>query len=302
MQHNFEAALSLLESQGAVSCDAKAHIIQLCESLKHGNDEASETESCSSDTECSRLAGADSDNTQNAVSRKKTFKPASSKRQQLTDVEAVEIFKLRPKPRKGGAPQRGSMLLCKSLAPKYGVSAKTIRDVWRGRTWLHATEHLWTEEEKKQRTENLRRAAACQQESQCKEAESGCRAQVGQERMGWSGPMAVHGLSSAMNPSPMQCPAANLSFPLFMPCPIFQQNLNSNMVCGGSSWAALRGLAPCSLACPAPTPSWPGCGGGSWASGAGAATVHPAILSLLLSAGRSGGGGMGLLGLPLMRG
>ena len=44
------------------------------------------------------------------------------------------------------------MLLCKIIAPKYGVSPKTIRDIWRGRTWLHATEHLWTEEDKGQKS------------------------------------------------------------------------------------------------------------------------------------------------------
>ena len=39
------------------------------------------------------------------------------------------------------------MLHCKAVAPKYGVTPKTIRDVWSGRSWAEATRHLWTEEE-----------------------------------------------------------------------------------------------------------------------------------------------------------
>jgi hypothetical protein len=29
------------------------------------------------------------------------------------------------------------------LSAKYGVSAKTIRDIWNGRTWTSATSSLW---------------------------------------------------------------------------------------------------------------------------------------------------------------
>jgi hypothetical protein len=32
------------------------------------------------------------------------------------------------------------------LALKYGVSAKTVRDVWNKKTWADATAHLWKEE------------------------------------------------------------------------------------------------------------------------------------------------------------
>ena len=31
------------------------------------------------------------------------------------------------------------MLHCKSIAPKYGVTPKTIRDVWSGRSWAKTT-------------------------------------------------------------------------------------------------------------------------------------------------------------------
>jgi hypothetical protein len=83
------------------------------------------------------------------------FKPSSSKRQQLTAEEAAEIYKMRPKVENyGKRPKRGSMIRCKSIAPKFGVSAKTIRDIWRGRTWFEATRHLWTAEEKQRRAIN----------------------------------------------------------------------------------------------------------------------------------------------------
>mmetsp|Transcript_130560 Transcript_130560/g.194451 ORF Transcript_130560/g.194451 Transcript_130560/m.194451 type:complete len:351 (-) Transcript_130560:71-1123(-) len=79
----------------------------------------------------------------------RTVKPASSKRQQLTVEEAAEIYSLRP--RNSFDVLRGSMAHCRTLAPRYGVTPKTIRDVWSGRTWAEATRHLWTEEEVTQR-------------------------------------------------------------------------------------------------------------------------------------------------------
>mmetsp|Transcript_23177 Transcript_23177/g.75414 ORF Transcript_23177/g.75414 Transcript_23177/m.75414 type:complete len:325 (+) Transcript_23177:184-1158(+) len=82
---------------------------------------------------------------------KRSVKPASSKRQQLTAEEACEIYMLRPTLNKDGSMRRGSMLHCKSVAPKYGVTPKTIRDVWSGRSWAEATKHLWTPEEVKRR-------------------------------------------------------------------------------------------------------------------------------------------------------
>jgi hypothetical protein len=75
------------------------------------------------------------------------FKPAGSKRQQLTPEDAVEIFAMRPKDKGTRLTKRGSMLKCKIIGPKYGVSPKTIRDIWRGRTWKDATKTQWTLED-----------------------------------------------------------------------------------------------------------------------------------------------------------
>jgi hypothetical protein len=65
-----------------------------------------------------------------------------------------QIYKQRPQPGKGGTLRRGSMLHCKQVAPKYGVTPKTIRDVWSGRSWAEATRPLWTEDEHKRRNAN----------------------------------------------------------------------------------------------------------------------------------------------------
>jgi hypothetical protein len=79
-------------------------------------------------------------------------KDPSSKRQQLTAEEAAEIYARRPVSHKRGRMfRKGSMNECKKLGPKYGVTAKTIRDIWYGRTWQAATRHLWTNEEVAQR-------------------------------------------------------------------------------------------------------------------------------------------------------
>ena len=95
-------------------------------------------------------------NTHSREPKLKKFKPSSSKLQQLNSADAVEIFQLRPNQTDGESSRRGSLLFCKSVAPKYGVSPKTIRDIWRCRTWSHATEHLWNETEKKLHSEHTR--------------------------------------------------------------------------------------------------------------------------------------------------
>ena len=78
---------------------------------------------------------------------RRKFKPAGSKRQQLTQEDAVEIFAMRPKNNGKKNSKRGSMLKCKVIGPEFGVSPKTIRDIWRGRTWTEATKNLWTSED-----------------------------------------------------------------------------------------------------------------------------------------------------------
>ena len=158
--------MSLIDSQSTVPSDTVHAIKNLCKTFQDKNDQPfsrsksagsgykndssppiSDDESCLGEADCSK-------------SNQKKFKPPSSKRQQLTSVEAAEIFELRPRS-KGKGLRRGSMLICKTIAPKYGVSPKTVRDIWRGRTWLHATEHLWTEEDKKIKPRQDANSGAC---------------------------------------------------------------------------------------------------------------------------------------------
>ena len=35
---------------------------------------------------------------------------------------------------------------CNPVAAKYGVSSRTIRDIWNRKTWQYATQPLWQEE------------------------------------------------------------------------------------------------------------------------------------------------------------
>jgi len=67
-------------------------------------------------------------------------------RSSLTEKEVLEIFALRPRVQSGRA-ARGSMVQCKIIAPRYGVTAKTVREIWRGITWTQTTLPHWTEQE-----------------------------------------------------------------------------------------------------------------------------------------------------------
>jgi len=64
---------------------------------------------------------------------------------QLTAAHALEIFKLRPQLK--GPRRRGAMMQCKAIAPRFGISPKTVREIWAGRAWARATRTEWTEEE-----------------------------------------------------------------------------------------------------------------------------------------------------------
>ena len=65
----------------------------------------------------------------------------------LTPARALEIFMLRPQLKTLGQLRRGSMVHCKTIAPQFGVSPKTVREIWAGRAWARATRKEWTKEE-----------------------------------------------------------------------------------------------------------------------------------------------------------
>ena len=288
MQHSFEAALSLLESQKAVSSDAMLLPQKIYQ--KPAFQQKSESSCTSDSSDFDELPRVECPEHQAQINEKK-FKPSSSKRQQLTDAEAVEIFKLRPKPKMGKGLRRGSMLLCKTLAPKYGVSPKTIRDIWRGRTWLHATESLWTDEEKLQKSWKSTSTSRNSSEPNhcgdlCKRmqaTECALRSTLGQ-RSSISGAIVSSGLQREQG--------SLLS-------PILQQNSGWMNVGAGSAptslpynaFAASKTSAQgCNnfIAAP-PALSWTACG----SAPPPPAAVDPALLRLLCAAG--------LLGAPAKR-
>eukprot|EP00293_Proteomonas_sulcata_P001467 CAMPEP_0184328690 /NCGR_PEP_ID=MMETSP1049-20130417/143755_1 /TAXON_ID=77928 /ORGANISM="Proteomonas sulcata, Strain CCMP704" /LENGTH=397 /DNA_ID=CAMNT_0026651015 /DNA_START=422 /DNA_END=1615 /DNA_ORIENTATION=+ len=64
----------------------------------------------------------------------------------LTAEQAVQIYSQRPQ---GGGANKGTGFSA-SVGRKFGVSAKTIRDIWNRETWVKATREHWTVEENDQ--------------------------------------------------------------------------------------------------------------------------------------------------------
>jgi len=65
-------------------------------------------------------------------------------------VEAVrEIFNLRPQLSPNGFLDASNHDNCpRAVAKRYGVTSKVVRDIWNRKTWVHATQELWTQKEK----------------------------------------------------------------------------------------------------------------------------------------------------------
>jgi len=79
----------------------------------------------------------------------------------LTAEQAVEIYKQMP--------PDSLHVTSKSviMGKQFGVSAKTIRDIWKRETWVKATRHVWSDadEESYRREENKNAAAACSRDA-----------------------------------------------------------------------------------------------------------------------------------------
>ena len=102
------------------------------------------------------------------------------------------------------------MLLCKSIAPRYGVSPKTIRDIWRGRTWLHATDHLWPGDEKWQRESKTSQKASRDAKPKLPAAESECTKQHLHESSALRALAHHHSSISPIDPGPIPYETTNL--------------------------------------------------------------------------------------------
>mmetsp|Transcript_51147 Transcript_51147/g.124611 ORF Transcript_51147/g.124611 Transcript_51147/m.124611 type:complete len:111 (+) Transcript_51147:3-335(+) len=72
--------------------------------------------------------------------------------QMLNAHDAVEIYKHRP-----SKMPPGTMLgmHAASLAKRFNVAANTVRDIWGRRTWVKATQGLWSDEEARSYNESL---------------------------------------------------------------------------------------------------------------------------------------------------
>jgi hypothetical protein len=75
----------------------------------------------------------------------------------LTFASALEIFRLRPQITGPGHRRRGASYLHKAIAPQFGVSVKTVREIWAGRAWARATRPEWTTEEIAARASSISR-------------------------------------------------------------------------------------------------------------------------------------------------
>eukprot|EP00960_Hanusia_phi_P055172 762900-Hanusia_phi.AAC.1 len=65
----------------------------------------------------------------------------------LTAETACEIYSMRPSRSDDSKGEARAKSHSAEIARKYGVTAKTIRDIWNRSTWSKATRKLWTEEE-----------------------------------------------------------------------------------------------------------------------------------------------------------
>ena len=102
----------------------------------------------------------------------------------LTDEQAQEIFRRKPSPHSKGRERAAA------LARMYGVSIKTVRDIWVGRTWYRATYHL--DASKPPAIER-----ACQETWKAKRNQGQQAMDAGAEEI------CVHHLSTALHPFPI---------------------------------------------------------------------------------------------------
>ena len=146
---SIDDALNSLERNPQVSASVVQAIRSMCKTHAKNPDDSI----CQHSTNQSIHSGVRSENSTNVI-KDASLNSGTTKnsrcKQQLPPETVLQIFQERPKLNPEEAYRRGSLLLCKSIAPKYGVTPKTVRDIWRGRTWSQVTMGEWTEHEKAQ--------------------------------------------------------------------------------------------------------------------------------------------------------
>jgi hypothetical protein len=66
----------------------------------------------------------------------------------LNEHQAVEIYRLKKPEPVGERVNRRSESWSRLVAERYGVSPKTVRDIWNHKTWVLVTKGLYLENEK----------------------------------------------------------------------------------------------------------------------------------------------------------
>ena len=64
----------------------------------------------------------------------------------LTGRQAAEIFRLKSVVEKNQRIDRRAVSRSRLVAEQYGVSPKTVRDIWNRKTWVFATMHIFLTE------------------------------------------------------------------------------------------------------------------------------------------------------------
>ena len=103
--------------------------------------------------DCTLLDGTIKPKSEKAAGREKDDRPHVVNGQVLCNAQVVEIYKhklrlLEPNSFESCLQTAESRIKGQSVpvAEIFGVSPKTVRDIWNRRTWAYATHHLWAQE------------------------------------------------------------------------------------------------------------------------------------------------------------
>ncbi|EKX42011.1 hypothetical protein GUITHDRAFT_111865 [Guillardia theta CCMP2712] len=85
-----------------------------------------------------------SDQCTEAKPRKPIEREGRKQKALLTPEKAIEIYSLR-----GFQSDSKTAESC-SIAKRFGISAKAVRDIWDRKSWAHATMYMWTADERRE--------------------------------------------------------------------------------------------------------------------------------------------------------
>mmetsp|Transcript_2866 Transcript_2866/g.7851 ORF Transcript_2866/g.7851 Transcript_2866/m.7851 type:complete len:256 (-) Transcript_2866:84-851(-) len=74
----------------------------------------------------------------------------------VSNILGGQIYEKRPAANQDGKSTKSGTALSQELGLKYGVSSKTVRDIWSRTTWTEATRELWTANVRLQQANQLK--------------------------------------------------------------------------------------------------------------------------------------------------